>query len=235
MVRLSKLAPYADENGNRIEYDGPEKDVRLKLTGRNNHLVVAPDARLGHLVIDFDCDNGYVQIGPSSGVPPFTAAIRVGQDSRVIIGRNVSATTTVAMSATEGTTITVGEDVMFASENQVRADDGHPIFDVHTGQRVNVSRSIHIGNHVWVARGAVLLGGALVGDGSVIGYGSIVTKAIPNNCIAAGIPARVVRRDIAWERPHLSLVKPYYKPDASTVTRSPYWNVTRDDGPADTF
>lgn len=229
MAIVSSLAPYRDDSGNSIDYAGPPHDnVRIKFTGRNNRLVIAADARLGRLTVDFDCDNGYLAIGPSKGVPPFAAAIRVGQDSRVILGRNVSCTTVVAMSATEGTTIMVGEDVMFASENQVRADDGHPIFDVHTGKRVNVSRDITIGNHVWLARGAVLLGGAHVGDGSVIGYGSIVTKAIPNNCIAAGIPAKVIRRDVAWERPHLSLVRPYYKPDASTIQRSPYWNPTVD-------
>ena len=63
----------------------------------------------------------------------------------------------------------------------------------------------------------------------MIGYGSIVTRNVPNNCIAAGVPATVIRRDIAWERPHLSMTKPYYKPDASTVSRSPYWNLTEDD------
>jgi acetyltransferase-like isoleucine patch superfamily enzyme len=159
-------------------------------------------------------------------VPAFSAAIRIGQDSTVRIGRNVSSTSTVAMSATEGTTIVIGEDVMFASENQVRADDGHPIFDVRTGQRVNVSKSIRIGAHVWLGRMAVVLGGARIGSGTVIGYGSIVTGRIPNNCVAAGVPARVVRRDIAWERPHLSLVRPFYKPDATSVVKSAYWQLT---------
>ena len=234
MVRVTRLAEYADEAGNRIVYRGSIDDnIQIKFTGSNNRLVVDPDARLGKLTIDFDCDNGRVEIGASKGVPAFSAAIRVGQDSTVVIGRNVSTTTTVAMSATEGTTIRVGEDVMFASENQVRADDGHPIFDVRTGARVNVSRSITIGNHVWLARYAVVLGGAEIGDGSVIGYGSIVTRKVPNNCIAAGVPAKVVRRDIAWERPHLSLIMPFYKPDASTVPRSPYWNLTEDDDPGD--
>lgn len=230
MVRVTRLANYADAEGNRIEYPGAiEENIQIKLTGSNNRLVVDPGARLGKLTIDFDCDNGLVQIGASKGVPAFSAAIRVGQDSSVLIGSNVSTTTTVTMSATEGTTIRVGDDVMFASENQVRADDGHPIFDVRTGDRVNVSRSITIGNHVWLARHAVVLGGAEIGDGSVIGYGSIVTRNVPNNCIAAGVPATVIRRDIAWERPHLSMTKPYYKPDASTVSRSPYWNLTEDD------
>lgn len=224
---VTALAPYSDDKGNTIVVDGPVPgDVRITFRGANNRLVVEQPARLGRLLIDFDCDNGTVRVESSRGVPAFSAAIRVGQDSRVLIGRNVSTTTTVAMSATEGTTITVGEDVMFASENQVRADDGHPIFDIHSRRRVNVSKSIHIGNHVWLGRASVVLGGARIGDGTVIGYGSIVTGRIPNNCIAAGVPARVLRRDTAWERPHLSLVKPYYKPDASTVKNSKYWAPT---------
>ncbi|MGH9889087.1 MAG: acyltransferase [bacterium] len=228
---MTRLANYSDDAGNRIVHGGAiENGIRIKFVGSNNLLVVSDLARLGQLTIDFDCDNGVVQIGASKGVPAFSAAIRVGQDSRVLIGDDVSCTETVAMSATEGTTIRVGDDVMFASLNQVRADDGHPIFDVRTEKRVNVSRSITIGNHVWVGRGAAVLGGATIGDGTVIGYGSIVTRAIPNNCVAAGVPAKVVRRDTAWERPHLSMAKPYYKPDASTVKKSRYWRLTDDEG-----
>jgi acetyltransferase-like isoleucine patch superfamily enzyme len=230
MVRVPRLAPYSDDSSNTIDYDGLiEKGIQIKFTGSNNRVVIHRNARIGSLTVDLDCDNGYLEIGRSSGVPAFSASIRVGQDSRVVIGNNVSTTTAVAMSATEGTAITVGDDVMFASENQVRADDGHPIFDVQTGARVNVSKSIAIGAHVWLGRSAVVLGGARIGDGSVIGYGSIVTRPIPNNCIAAGVPAKVLRRHVAWERPHLSLVKPYYKPDATTVTKSEdYWRLTEE-------
>lgn len=229
MPRVTTLAGYSDENGNQIVYGGSiDSAIQIKFTGSNNRLEVADGARIGRLFVDFDCDNGRVTIGPSKGVPAFLANIRVGQDSTVTIGADVSSTTAVAISAAEGTTVSVGDDVMFASENQVRADDGHPIFDVATGARVNVSRSISIGNHVWVTRAATVLGGVSIGDGSVIGYGSVVTRSVPNNCVAAGVPAKVVRRDVAWERPHLTMIKPYYKPDASTVRRSPYWNRTAD-------
>ena len=57
---------------------------------------------------------------------------------------------------------------------------------------------------------------------------SVVTGPIPNNCVAVGTPARVVRRDVAWERPHLSMAQPPYKPDGDSVPRSAYWNATRD-------
>jgi hypothetical protein len=66
----------------------------------------------------------------------------------------------------QGTTITIGNDVMFASANQVRADDGHPVSDARSGNRVSVSRSIHIGHHVWLARHAVVLGRTVISYGS---------------------------------------------------------------------
>jgi acetyltransferase-like isoleucine patch superfamily enzyme len=136
------------------------------------------------------------------------------------------------MSAVEGAEITIGDDVMFASDNQLRCDDGHPIFDVRSGKRVNPSRSIEVADHVWLGWGAVLLGGTVVGEGSVVGIRSVVKGTFPNNCVLAGVPARVLRKDVAWERPHLSLVKPFYKPDASTVKKSRYWHLTREDGEA---
>lgn len=228
MVTLTRLEPYSDVAGNEVRYAGaPIDGVRIKFSGARNRLVVSRHARLGTLRIDFDNDDGLVRVGASRGVPAFSAAIRVGQDSKVVIGSNVSATSAVAMSAVEGTTIRIGDDVMLASDNELRADDGHPIFDVRTGKRVNVSRSIVVGDHVWLARRAVCLGGARVGPGSVVGYGAIVTGQFPNNVVLAGVPARIVRRDVAWERPHLSLRPPYYKPDASTVdVTEGAWNLT---------
>lgn len=226
---LTVLQDHRDARGNEVVYPGRlDKGVTVVFTGFGNRLVVHEGARLGTLAVHFNCDNGYVEIGPSSGVPALSANLRIGQDSSVIVGRNVSCTSRVGMSAVEGTTIRIGDDVMFASENQLRCDDGHPIFDVRSGKRVNTSRDITLGDHVWIAWGAMVLGGTEVGRGSVLGMGAIVKGRFPNNCVVAGVPAKVVRRDVAWERPHLSLTKPYYKPDASSVKRSVYWDLTED-------
>jgi acetyltransferase-like isoleucine patch superfamily enzyme len=202
--------------------------VHVDLRGANNTLIIEPGAKLGKLTVEFDCNNATVRIGPNTGVSPFTGFLRLGEDATIILGKNVSSTGPCFISAVEGTTVTLGDDVMLASENEIRADDAHPMFDVGTGLRINPARDIVIGNHVWVAKRAVLLGGAAIGDGSVLGYGSILKGIVPNNSVAAGSPAKVVRRDIAWERPHLSLARPYYKPDAETVTKSAFWNVTEE-------
>lgn len=227
---VTSLEPYEDANGNRIEYDGPGiSPVSVTFRGRNATLKVASDAFASRLIIDFNGNNGHLDIGPNSHHWSFAAAIRVGQDSVVTVGDDVSSTAGVIISAVEGTRLTIGNDVMFASANQVRTDDAHPIFDVRTMQRVNIAQDIKIGNHVWFAWGAIALGGAEIGDGSVLGMNSLLNSSVPNNCIAAGTPARVVRRDIAWERPHLGLTPPFYKMDASTIRTHPeYWNLTQD-------
>lgn len=227
MRKLTKLADYADEDGNVVESPSVfDKKVSITLRGKNNRIVVDPNARIKQLTVVFDCDNGLLTIGPNAR-HGFSMSIRIGQDSRVIVGADVTTTTLCTISAVEGTTVEFGNDVMLASQNQVRADDGHPIFDVTTGTRINPAKDIHIGSHVWMGAQSVALGGANVGDGSVIGFGSIVTGVILNNCIAVGSPARTIRQDIAWERPHLSFVAPPYKPDSSTVEISEdYWAMT---------
>lgn len=235
MVVLNALSAYEDDQNNRIVYDGPDlPGVRIEFTGSGNTLSVSKDARIAKLTVMFDCDNGTMSID-GSRFGSFSGFVRVGQDSTVRLGQNVTTTNTCVISAVEGTSVVIGNDVMLASENEIRADDGHAIFDVHSEKRVNHSEDITVGNHVWLAKRAVLLGGARIGDGSVIGFGSLVSSSIPNNCVAVGTPARVVRRDVAWERPHLSRTRPYYKSDASSVVKSPYWAPTVSDDTASPY
>lgn len=233
MTELTTLEPYQDDRGNRIVFAGEPvtHNVSIRFKGSNNTLIVDRNARLRRLKIFCDCDNARIEIGATrAGIPRLAPTIRAGQDATVKIGRDVSMTAATFISATEGTTVTIGDDVMFATGNEVRADDAHPIFDTDTGDRVNVSRSIAIGPHVWLARDAVVLGGVTIGEGTVVGYRSLVTRSLPNNCIAVGSPAAVIRRNVAWERPHLDSFPPY-KPDASTVEKSAYWRSTVDHGP----
>lgn len=54
---------------------------------------------------------------------------------------------------------------------------------------------VTIGNNVWIGGGAVILPGVKIGDNVVIGAGSVVTKSIPDNSVAFGIPCKVVREN----------------------------------------
>ena len=51
-----------------------------------------------------------------------------------------------------------------------------------------------IGNNVWIGGGSIILPGITIGDNTTIGAGSVVTKSIPDNCVAAGNPCRIIRK-----------------------------------------
>lgn len=67
-----------------------EKDITVRFRGSNNTLFLHKKAFLRALNAQFDCDNGTIEIGSNTGVIPLKTFIRIGQDSTVKIGNNVS-------------------------------------------------------------------------------------------------------------------------------------------------
>jgi len=53
---------------------------------------------------------------------------------------------------------------------------------------------IHIGRDVWIGRGSCILPGVTIGEGCVIGANSVVNIDIPSYSIAAGVPAKVIKK-----------------------------------------
>ena len=52
---------------------------------------------------------------------------------------------------------------------------------------------IVVGNNVYIGTRTTILPGVHIGDNTIIGAGSVVTKDIPSNVVAAGVPCRVIR------------------------------------------
>lgn len=52
---------------------------------------------------------------------------------------------------------------------------------------------VHIGDDVWLGAGVRVLGGVRIASGAVVGAGAVVTHDIPTQCVAAGVPARIIR------------------------------------------
>ncbi|WP_125153473.1 sugar O-acetyltransferase [Clostridium rectalis] len=52
---------------------------------------------------------------------------------------------------------------------------------------------VSIGDNVWIGGNSCILPGVTIGDNCVIGAGSVVTKSIPDNCVVAGNPCKVIK------------------------------------------
>ena len=96
------------------------------------------------------------------------------------------------MIITDGANVTFGDNV-FIAPNCCFTTAEHAIDPEMRKAGVEIAKPITIGNNVWIGAGSTILAGVTIGDNSVIGAGSVVTKSIPDNVIAVGVPCRVLR------------------------------------------
>lgn len=227
-MEYTEIKNFSDDMGNTIISNKTfNNKIKIIFDGKNNKLEIDSEALIANAVIKFSGNNGFVKIGRARGNKSLSLNIRVGEDSSVILGDGLTIEKNALFFAAEGSAITVGKDCMFASHVQVRADDSHPTFDVTSGLRTNTSKDIFIGNHCWIGFQAILLKGTHLENGCCVGMHSLVTGIFPNNCTIAGIPARIIKLNTAWERPHLADSAPAYKPDRHSIKISePFWKET---------
>ena len=64
------------------------------------------------------------------------------------------------------------------------------------GGRSRLSEVPVIGNDVYIGAGSRVLGPVTIGNGCIIGPNAVVLKDVPDNCIVAGVPARIIRTNI---------------------------------------
>ena len=170
--------------------DGAHIEIGKKCGIYNNYLLAKPQS--------------YVKLGDGGRYQEGRIAVR--EHAQIIIGRAFSIESGYSVHVLLNTQIIIGDDVMCSHAVSFWSSDGHSIFDLRTGmnisstEAISKTRKIVIGNHVWIGSNAIILYNTEIRDGSIIGAGSLVKSRIPNNCIAAGAPAQVIRKDIAWSR-----------------------------------
>ncbi len=86
--------------------------------------------------------------------------------------------------------ITIEDDVMIGPRVNITSED-HPV-EVDT-RKTLVPSKVVIKKNAWIGAGVTILPGVTVGENSVVGAGAVVTKDVPDNCVVAGIPAKVIK------------------------------------------
>lgn len=112
-------------------------------------------------------------------------------DSEICIGDNVSINN--AFSAVAFSKITIQNNVLIGVSCSIMDNDGHNLDKDKRHHEVQKTGNVYISENVFIGDNVTILKGVTIGVNSVIGNGSIVTKSIPDNVIAAGNPALVIR------------------------------------------
>ena len=97
------------------------------------------------------------------------------------------------MIITDGAKVTFGDNV-FIAPNCCFTTAEHAIDPEMRKAGVEIAKPITVGNNVWIGAGSIILAGVEIGDNTVIGAGSVVTKSIPRNVVAVGVPCKVLRK-----------------------------------------
>ncbi|MGN0256459.1 MAG: sugar O-acetyltransferase [Chordicoccus sp.] len=118
-------------------------------------------------------------------IPPF----HTDCGKNICVGNNVYINTGCTMQDQGG--IYIGDNVLIGHHAMI-ATLNH---DADPGKRGDLHPApVHIGNRVWLGANVTVLPGVTIGDGAIVAAGAVVTKDVPANTVAAGVPARVVKK-----------------------------------------
>lgn len=121
------------------------------------------------------------------------------QHARLLIGSHVQLNDYVHITAANQ--VTIEDHVLIASKVYI-SDCSHGSYgrggihddpDTIPATRKLYHEPVHIKENVWIGESVSILPGVTIGKGSIIGANSVVNRDIPDFCIAAGVPARVIK------------------------------------------
>lgn len=148
-----------------INVDKPE----LIKTGTNCY--VGPYAVIYVNNYNASCNNSFLELGDETSIGEFSNIRACGGKIKI------------------GSKVQIAQNVNIIASNHM-FEIGTPIKEQPWSEKNNF---IEIGNDVWIGCGTTILPGAKIGSGSIIGANSLVTGEIPENVIAYGSPAKVIK------------------------------------------
>lgn len=176
--------------------------ARVVAVGKNNFINIK-NSKNSKLKIFVFGDNNTVNI---ETINYFDCTIYIGTkdtpctNSVINVGKETTSNGLTIRVMENGSSVDIGEDVMFSENIVLFCTDTHSILDENKNV-LNVGKSVEIGNHCWISQDVRFLKNTKILNNSVVGLGSVVTKKFNSeNIIIAGNPAKVVKENINWSR-----------------------------------
>ncbi len=186
-----------------IDNNGRRHNVRrlpgckISFRGNDNYIEVWGD--LNQMRMDVKMQNNSKIIIKSSSYEHRNFKIRGMQNCTLLVGKNFFMDGVCEMIFADNTNITIGDDTMIATGSYIRTGDGHQILS--DGAVINKNADVYIGNRVWVGYHVTILKGTYIMDDCVVGARSLVNRKFDaSNVVIAGAPAKIIKRNITWNR-----------------------------------
>ncbi len=183
--------------------DRVENKRRLK-TQLHHHLQLGPEAKLmkGAEIVNLNGDPNAISIGSHSLIRGQLLVFWNGGNIRIGEWSYVGESSRIWSQSS----VSIGNNVLISHLVDIHDTDSHPIDfrerrddarRILGGSKYEQGStqiaSVIIEDDVWIGFKASILKGVRIGAGAIIAAGSIVTKDVPNMCVVAGQPARVIR------------------------------------------
>lgn len=97
------------------------------------------------------------------------------------------------MFSSEPWAVSLGNNVHITDEVRFLTHDGGTVILRWKIPDLEITKSISVGDNVYIGVRALIMLGVHIGSNCIIGAGAVVTRDIPDNSVAAGVPARVVK------------------------------------------
>lgn len=97
--------------------------------------------------------------------------------------------------------VIIGKSCQIGQDIIIRTSDGHAIFNVGENVPFNAPQDIVIGDNVWLGARTTVLKGSKIPNNTIVGSNTLVNKKfVDENIILAGVPAKIVKRNVYWKR-----------------------------------
>ena len=89
--------------------------------------------------------------------------------------------------------VLIGENVHITEGVKFITHDGGTLLFRSIIPDLEITKPVVVGNNVYIGNDVIILPGVKIGDNVIIGAGAVVSRDIPNDSVAAGVPARVIK------------------------------------------
>jgi acetyltransferase-like isoleucine patch superfamily enzyme len=203
LTEIDSLPAWFNENNNKVFLP---KDASKNVPSINLHPGVPPardsilylNGATNYNIVLWNSGN-FLYISPRSSLPNTTIAVGAGL---VYVGDHVTSAGQTIINVRNFGSVMLNHDILMSNGCKIMSDDCHSIIDIQTRKRINpFGGAVTIQEHVWMGSQSTIMGNSIIARDNIIGERAFVRNIwTQQNSITAGVPAKVVRTGVTWDR-----------------------------------